>query len=219
MAHRTRNITCEARFFGIWLIEGGILHYFEARFLMFVAYRTMNATFKARLFWYMAYRTRNITCEVRFFGIWLIEGGILHYFEARFLMFVAYTTMNVTFKARLFWYMGYRTRNITVEACLFHFMAYITRNLRSVSIKHTDCTNRNTLCPDVITRCTLRMCSEYELLAMLTVCTERKLLKLFRLKMVIDSIIEMPSRFYIATRFQLFSFVKKREKLSRRQQN
>ena len=107
---------------------------------------------------------------------------------------------------------------------------HITRSyLRSVSIKHTDRTNRNTLCPDVITRCTLRMCSEYELLAMLTVCTERKLLKLLRLKMVIDSIIEMPSRFYIATRFQLFSFVKDseknvlrpwlREKLSRRQQN
>ena len=47
--------------------------------------------------------------------------------------------------------------------------------------------------------------------------------------MVIDSKIEMPSRFYIATRFQLFSFVKDseknvlrpwlREKLSRRQQN
>ena len=97
---------------------------------------------------------------------------------------------------------------------------HITRNyLRSVSIKHMDRTNRNTLCPDVITRCTPRMCSEYELLAMLTVCTERKLLKLFSLKMVIDSIIEMPSRFYIATRFQLFSFVKEREKLSRRQQN
>ena len=109
------------------------------------------------------------------------------------------------FEARLFWYMAYRTRNITVEACLFHFMAYITRNLRSVSIKHTDCTNRNTLCPDVITRCTLRMCSEYELLAMLTVCTERKR---FSLKMVIDSKIEMPSRFYIATRFQLFNLVK-----------
>ena len=45
---------------------------------------------------------------------------------------------------------------------------HITRNLRSVSMKHTDRTNRNTLCPDVITRCTLRMCSEYELLAMLT---------------------------------------------------
>ena len=83
---------------------------------------------------------------------------------------------------------------------------HITRNyLRSVSIKHMDRTNRNTLCPDVITRCTPRMCSEYELLAILTVCTERKL---FSLRMVIDSKIEMPSRFYIATRFQLFNLVK-----------
>ena len=78
-------------------------------------------------------------------------------------------------------------------------------NLRSASIKHTDRTNRNKPCPDAITRCTLRMCSEYELLAMLTVCTERKR---FSLKMVIDSKIEMPSRFYIATRFQLFNLVK-----------
>ena len=62
----------------------------------------MNVTFEARLFWYMAYRTRNITYEARFLGIWLIEGGILHYFEARLLWFVAYRTMNVTFKARLF---------------------------------------------------------------------------------------------------------------------
>ena len=50
-----------------------------------------------------------------------------------------------------------------------------------------------------------RMCSEYELLAMLTVCTQRKL---FSLRMVIDSKIEMPLRFYIATRFQLFNLVK-----------
>ena len=68
-----------------------------------------------------------------------------------------------------------------------------------------DRTNRNTLCPDVIMRYTLRMCSEYELLLMLTVCTERKR---FSLKMVIDSKIEMPSRFYIATLFQLFNLVK-----------
>ena len=38
-----------------------------------------------------------------------------------------------------------------------------------------DRTNRNTLCPDVIMKCTLRMCSEYGLLAMMTVCTERKI--------------------------------------------
>ena len=41
-----------------------------------------------------------------------------------------------------------------------------------------DRTNRNTLCPDVIMKCTLRMGSEYGLLAMLTVCTERKIRQL-----------------------------------------
>ena len=48
-------------------------------------------------------------------------------------------------------------------------------------MKHTDRTdrtNRSTLCPDVIMRCTLRMCSEYGLLAMLTVCTERTIRQL-----------------------------------------
>ena len=40
---------------------------------------------------------------------------------------------------------------------------------------------------------------------MLTVCMERKR---FSLKMVIDSEIEMPSRFYIATLFQLLNVVK-----------
>ena len=49
------------------------------------------------------------------------------------------------------------------------------------------------------------MCSEYELLSMLTVCTKRKR---FSLQMVIDSNIEMPSRFYIATVFQCFNLVK-----------
>ena len=118
-------------------------------------------------------------------------------FEARLFWYMAYRTRNITREARLFWYLAYRTRNITVEAYLFRFMAYITMY---VSIKHTDRTNRNNRCPDAITRCTLLMCSEYEMLAMLTVCTERKR---FSLKMVIDSKIEMPSRFYNATLFQL----------------
>ena len=88
-------------------------------------------------------------------------------FEARLFWYMAYRTRNITREARLFGYLAYRTRNITVEACLFRFMAYITTNLRSVSIKHTDRTNRNKPWPDAITKCTLRMCSEYELLAML----------------------------------------------------
>lgn len=37
----------------------------------------------------------------------------------------------------------------------------------------TDCTNHKKLSPDVIMRCVLRMYSEYRLLAMLTVCTDR----------------------------------------------
>ena len=41
-----------------------------------------------------------------------------------------------------------------------------------------DRTTRDTLCPDVIMRCTLRMCSEYGPLAMLTVCTERTIRQL-----------------------------------------
>ena len=40
-------------------IERGILHYFETRFLWFMAYRTIKVTFKALLFWYMAYGTGN----------------------------------------------------------------------------------------------------------------------------------------------------------------
>ena len=42
----------------------------------------------------------------------------------------------------------------------------------------TDRTNRNTLCSDVIMRCTLRMCSEYGPLATLTVCTQRTIRQL-----------------------------------------
>ena len=86
--------------------------------------------------------------------------------------------------------MAYRTRNITVGARLFRFMAFITRNyndpyqssIRTVTIRRdrTDRTNRNILCgPDVIRLCTLRMCSEYGLLVLLTVCTERTIRTLF----------------------------------------
>ena len=44
-------------------------------------------------------------------------------------------------------------------------------SIRTVTIR-TDRTDGNTLCSDVIMRCTLRMCSEYGPLATLTVCTE-----------------------------------------------
>ena len=51
-------------------------------------------------------------------------------------------------------------------------------SIRTVTIR-TDRTDGNTLCSDVIMRCTLRMCSEYGPLATLTVyteCTIRQLL-------------------------------------------
>ena len=52
--------------------------------------------------------------------------------------------------------------------------------IRTVTIRtdRTDRTNRNTLCSDVIMRCTLRMWSEYGPLATLTVCTERTIRQL-----------------------------------------
>ena len=53
-------------------------------------------------------------------------------------------------------------------------------SIRTVTIRadRTDRTNRNTVCSDVIMRCTLRMCSEYGPLAILTVCTERTIRQL-----------------------------------------
>ena len=48
---------------------------------------------------------------------------------------------------------------------------------------HTDRANHNTLCFDVIMRCTLGMCSEYGPLATLTVCTERTIRQLLVLDM------------------------------------
>ena len=50
-------------------------------------------------------------------------------------------------------------------------------SIRTVTIR-TDRKDRNTLCPDVIMRCTLRMCSKYGPLATLTVCTERTIRQL-----------------------------------------
>ena len=85
-----------------------------------------------------------------FFGIWFIEQGI--------------------FIARLVWFMAYRTRNIYCWGVLASLYGLYVLYLRSVWVKRTD---RNKLRPAVLMRCTLRMCSEYGLSAMLTVCTER----------------------------------------------
>ena len=110
------------------------------------------------------------------------KNEIYYTFAQHLFHFLVYTTRNMTFVALLFWFMAYRTRNITVGVCLFCFMAYVAyynkELIRSVSIKHTDRTNHNTPCPDVIMRRTLRMCSEYGLLAMLMVCTERTIRQL-----------------------------------------
>ena len=163
---------------------------------------------------------------------------------------MAYRTRNIIFEARLLWFMDYRTRNITFVACIVVYglqneeyycwsvlvslyglyISYNAELIRSVSIKHTDrtnkqhtvpwChnemhapyvlrirtvsnsdglygaydpstalsigtvtirtdrTNRNTLCFDVIMRCTLGMCSIYRPLTTLTVCTERMIRQL-----------------------------------------
>ena len=94
--------------------------------------------------------------------------------------------------------MAYRTRDVTFErgillferACFaFYILSLYNEELiRSVSMKHTDGYDPdgsyepsaycNTLCPEAIMRCTLRMCSEYGLLTMLTVCTERMIRQL-----------------------------------------
>ena len=54
------NITCEARFFGTWLIERGILHLNRASCSLWLIERGMLHLKRA--------------C----FGIWPIERGILH---------------------------------------------------------------------------------------------------------------------------------------------
>ena len=56
----------------------------------------------------------------------------------------------------------------------------VTVRIGHVTIR-TDHTNLNTPCPDVIMRCTLRMCSEYGLLATPTFCMERTILELHAL--------------------------------------
>ena len=61
----TFTFTCEARFFGIWLIERVILHLNRASCSLWLIQRGM-LHLKCTQFWYMAYRTRNITCEASF---------------------------------------------------------------------------------------------------------------------------------------------------------
>ena len=83
-----------------------------------------------------------------------------------------------------------------------------SRNLRSVSVKdadrvticthHTDRkdpTNRNTLCPGVIMRCTLRMCWEYGLLVLMTVFTDFTIRKLLLTVRKGAAVLEVTGRF------------------------
>ena len=69
-------------------------------------------------------------------------------------------------------------------------------SIRTVTIRtdRTDRTNRNTLCSDVIMRCTLRMCSEYGPLATLTVCTERAIRQLLLTVRNSPTVLDMTER-------------------------
>ena len=116
---------------------------------VYLIYRRRKITFGVclswflRLCWFMVYRTRNITVGVSL--SWFL----------RLCWFMVYRTTNITFGVclswflRLCWFMVYRTKNITVGVRL------------SCRADRTDRMNRIALCPDVIMRCTLRMCSAY----------------------------------------------------------
>ena len=69
-------------------------------------------------------------------------------------------------------------------------------SIRTVTIRVdlTDRTNRNTLCSDVIMRCTLRMCSEYGPLATLTACTEHAIRKLLLTVRNSPTVLDMTER-------------------------
>ena len=65
---------------------------------------------------------------------------------------------------------------ISVRFC--GFPTPLTPPSATIRTDCTDRTNRNTLCSDVIMRCTLRISSKYGPLATLTVCTERTIRQL-----------------------------------------
>ena len=74
-----------------------------------------------------------------------------------------------------------RIRTVSISDGLYRAYDPSTAlSIRTITIRtdRVDRTNRNTLCSDVIMRCTLRMCSEYGPLATLTVCTERTIRQL-----------------------------------------
>ena len=68
-----------------------------------------------------------------------------------------------------------RIRTVSISDGLYGaYDSSTALSIRAFTIR----TDRNTLCSDVIMRCTLRMCSEYGPLATLTVCTERAIRQL-----------------------------------------
>ena len=85
--------------------------------------------------WFIERRILHLECAFLGFcacvGLWFIERGILH-LECAFLGFCACVGL---------W--------------------FIERGINIMSSDRTDRTNRNALCPHVIMRCTLRMCSAY----------------------------------------------------------
>ena len=126
--------------------------------MWFMAYRTRNVTFKARLLWFRLIERGMLHLERDSCGLWLIERGMLHLERDSCGLWLIE-------RGILLFERGYGPYQSSI---------------RTVTIR-TDCmdrTNRNTLCSDVITRCTLRMCSEYGPLATLTVCTERTIRQL-----------------------------------------
>ena len=72
-------------------------------------------------------------------------------------------------------------------------------SIGTVTIR-TDRTNRNTLCFDVLMRCTLGMCSEYGPLATLTVCTERTIRQLLLTVRNSATVLDMTVTFEDTTR-------------------
>ena len=159
-----------------------------------MVYRTGNITFVACLLWFMAYRTRNITvgaCLFRFIAY------VAYITTNRYGPYQS-STLTVTIRTDRTERMN---RQHTVPWCHNEMHALYVLRIRTVSnydglygaydpstslcirtvtirTDRTDRTNRNTLCSDVIMRCTLRMWSEYGPLATLTVCTERTIRQL-----------------------------------------
>ena len=159
MVYRTRNII------------------FEARFLRFMAYRTGNITVGACLFRFMAYIS------------YITRNKYGPYQSSTWTVTIRTDRTDRTSRQHTVPWCHNEMRALhvlrirTVSNSDGFYGAYdpsTSLSIRTVTIRtdRTDRTNRNTLCSDVIMRCTLRMCSEYGPLATPTVCTERTIRQL-----------------------------------------